>query len=120
MEWFARNAVNLFLQDMHVDVRIAVIIGTCRASPRSGDTKFFRCLSPGCPCFCHFHCIPFDVPKSIKHKYHYHPLTFTESYAEDGRDEHYCNACEEERDPRAAEYRCEECDFTAHTAWAIS
>ncbi|OWM74019.1 uncharacterized protein LOC116213083 [Punica granatum] len=92
----------------------------CPICGKSGDTKYFRCLSPGCFNYCHFHCIPFDVPKTIKHEYHYHPLTFTESYAEEGRAEHYCDACEEERDPMAPVYRCEECDFTAHTACAIS
>ncbi|OWM86022.1 uncharacterized protein LOC116210166 [Punica granatum] len=92
----------------------------CPICSKSGDTKFFKCMSPGCSSFCHFHCIPFDVPKSIKHEYHYHPLSFTESYAEDGGVVHYCDACEEERDPEAPVYCCEECDFSAHTACAIS
>ncbi|PKI69620.1 uncharacterized protein LOC116210163 [Punica granatum] len=95
-------------------------IRDCPVCGKRIDNKFFKCLSPGCLNFCHFQCIPFDVPKSIKHLYHYHPLSFTEPYAEDGRDEHYCDACEEERDPKVPVYRCEDCNFTAHTSCAIS
>ncbi|KAE8714643.1 hypothetical protein F3Y22_tig00110195pilonHSYRG00308 [Hibiscus syriacus] len=56
------------------------------------------------------------LPRSLKSKYHIHPLTRKDGFKEDDSGEYYCDICEEERDVTDHVYHCTECRglFVAH------
>ncbi|OMO96101.1 Zinc finger, PHD-type, partial [Corchorus olitorius] len=70
----------------------------------------YRCVQ----CDVNFHLRCMSIPSSAKHRYHMHPLGFKGVFKEDDSGEYYCDACEEERDPKHPIYYCEECKFIAH------
>ena len=73
-------------------------------------SKFHVCLD--CDFKLHMLCGP--LPATIKYECHIHCLTLVDWLLEDDYDEHYCDVCETERDPRIRFYYCEECKYFAH------
>ncbi|OMO68957.1 Zinc finger, PHD-type [Corchorus olitorius] len=53
------------------------------------------------------------LPETIRHKGDKHPLKLTYHDGDDPS-QHYCDICEEERDPAYWFYSCTDCSFTAH------
>ncbi|KAA8521007.1 hypothetical protein F0562_011705 [Nyssa sinensis] len=86
---------------------------------------FFRCAQ--CDLSLHLHCYP-NLPPTIKHICHLHPLTFTNSPIKDYSDEEeddddlvfYCDACEENRNLFEPTYYCAECHYVSHVGCVIS
>ncbi|PKI65974.1 uncharacterized protein LOC116199795 isoform X2 [Punica granatum] len=94
--------------------------GTCLTCGEHSNTMMFKCMSPRCTeCF-HVQCVPFPLPESIKHPNHWHPLTYTESFVDPNIIGCYCDACEEERDPKIPVYLCEDCNFTSDVTCALT
>ncbi|KAK8623792.1 hypothetical protein V6N13_065155 [Hibiscus sabdariffa] len=62
------------------------------------------------------------LPRSLKSKYHMHPITLVFGLKEQDSGEYYCDICEEERDPRGHVYHCMECrgQFVAHVGCALN
>ena len=84
---------------------------------KTRDSLIFRC--PQCDFNLHVQCGP--LPYTIKHKCHVDSLTLTDSPVEDDSDdEFYCDACEEERNPRFPFYYCAGCQFVAEVSCVIS
>lgn len=94
--------------------------GTCRNCSEHSNTVMFKRMSPGCTEGFHVQCVPFPLPESINHPYHWHPLTFTESFIDSNILGCYCDACKEERDPKIPVNRCQECNFTSDLTCALS
>ncbi|KAK8585739.1 hypothetical protein V6N13_050711 [Hibiscus sabdariffa] len=62
------------------------------------------------------------LPRSLKSKYHMHPITLEFGLKEEDSREYYCDICEDERDPRGHVYHCMECrgQFVAHVGCALN
>ena len=89
----------------------------CNACGNTCDSLILRC--PQCDFNLHVQCGP--LPNTIKHKCHVDSLTLTDSPVEDDSDdEFYCDACEEERNPRFPIYYCAGCLFVAEVSCVIS
>ncbi|PKI69619.1 hypothetical protein CRG98_009974 [Punica granatum] len=86
------------------------------------NSPIFVCAIPECVHALHLHCAPITLPETVRHEFHnYHDLVYTKSVAEGGHwDGHYCDACEEKRDPKFPVYYCMECNFACHVFCAIS
>ncbi|GKV51034.1 hypothetical protein SLEP1_g57711 [Rubroshorea leprosula] len=87
----------------------------CDACNTSCIGSFYR--SVRCDLNLHFECIP--LPESIfKCKFHKHkPLVFKDEYVDEEYIEgHYCDFCEELRNPKESVYYCDECKSAAHIA----
>ncbi|XP_038716388.1 uncharacterized protein LOC120009764 [Tripterygium wilfordii] len=80
------------------------------------DGSFYRCLE--CNYSIHLECLP--IPTTVKHKYHSHPLTLIDSFVEDDSGDYYCDACENERNPRHHVYYCEKCTYVIHIECLLS
>ncbi|XVF51801.1 hypothetical protein PTKIN_Ptkin04bG0213400 [Pterospermum kingtungense] len=88
---------------------------------------FFRCVA--CDFNIHLYCHP-SAPKTIKHKYHIHPLTLATSpfefefisseHSHYSNDDFYCDVCEEKRFKFESVYYCEECRFIAEVRCVLS
>jgi hypothetical protein len=89
----------------------------CNACDNHCDSSLLRC--PLCNFNLHLRCSP--LPPTINHNCHIDSLILKESPAEDELDEEfYCNACEDEREPRYPIYYCAECPFVAEVSCVIS
>ncbi|GLU22629.1 hypothetical protein SLE2022_386910 [Rubroshorea leprosula] len=87
----------------------------CDACNTSCIGSFYR--SVRCDLNLHLECIP--LPESIfKCKFHKHkPLVFKDEYVDEEYIEgHYCDFCEELRNPKESVYFCGECKSAAHIA----
>lgn len=89
------------------------------------EYPFLHCH--GCHFYIHAHCLSrkSDLPRTVKHKCHLHPLSLTYSPIrdfpeEDGNAELYCDACEERRHLFHPTYYCQECHFVSHVHCVIS
>ncbi|KAA8521021.1 hypothetical protein F0562_011691 [Nyssa sinensis] len=97
----------------------------CNSCKKHSNTPFFSCVE--CNFNLHLHCYP-KLPPTIKHKSHFHPLTFTKSPIkgdpdqdhEDDHKEFYCSVCEEKRDLSDPSYYCPECHYIAHVHCVFS
>jgi len=88
----------------------------CNACDDHCDSALLRC--PQCNFNLHLRCSP--LPHTIKHNCHIGCLNLKDSPAEDELDEEfYCNACEEEREPRYPIYCCAVCPFVAEVKCVI-
>ncbi|GKV36916.1 hypothetical protein SLEP1_g45000 [Rubroshorea leprosula] len=88
----------------------------CHVCDNSCVGSFYRCVE--CDENYHFECIP--LPDSIlKCKFHKHkPLVFKDVYAEEEYSEdHFCDACEDLRNPIYSLYFCDECLFAVDIAY---
>ncbi|KAG2692229.1 hypothetical protein I3760_08G042500 [Carya illinoinensis] len=89
----------------------------CNACDKPCGSWVLRCHR--CDFNLHLGCGP--LPYAIKHNCHLDSLTLTESpVRDDSDDEFYCDACEEERDPRSPVYYCASCLFVADVLCVIS
>ena len=84
------------------------------------ESLLFRCMEMGCSFDVHFLCGP--LPAQVEFEYHIHPLILVEAstIGEEYSDEHYCDACEEERDPEFRVYYCRDCKYVAHIHCLLS
>ncbi|KAF5940800.1 hypothetical protein HYC85_021967 [Camellia sinensis] len=87
-------------------------------------TPFLRCVEYNCYFEVHISCIP-KLPLTLKHKYHRHALTLTNSPIKDHPDEDedaefYCDTCEERRALADRSYYCAECHYVAHVGCVMS
>ncbi|KAL8242870.1 hypothetical protein R6Q59_013172 [Mikania micrantha] len=66
---------------------------------------------------CAFHIHPecgLLFPKTIRHKYDKHPMTLTYGPVENHGGDYFCEVCEEELNPNAFFYHCQECYQSIH------
>ncbi|KAD2394146.1 hypothetical protein E3N88_41123 [Mikania micrantha] len=66
---------------------------------------------------CAFHIHPecgLLFPKTIRHKYDKHPMTLTYGPVENHGGDYFCEVCEEEFNPNAFFYHCQECQQSIH------
>ncbi|KAG8471406.1 hypothetical protein CXB51_036641 [Gossypium anomalum] len=70
---------------------------------------------------CNFHLCGWCVlpPTTVKYKCDHHILTLTYDKINDYAKYHYCDICEEERDPKHWFYHCETCNTCAHVDCAF-
>ncbi|XP_062078978.1 uncharacterized protein LOC133783381 [Humulus lupulus] len=84
---------------------------SCSKEFSNTSSYTFYCLE--CNFKSHLLCGP--LPFRIKYKYHIHPLNLSDFFIdEESPEEHYCDICEMERDPRIRVYCCVPCKFAAH------
>ncbi|KAL8242873.1 hypothetical protein R6Q59_013175 [Mikania micrantha] len=70
---------------------------------------------------CAFHIHPecgLLFPKTIRHKYDKHPMTLTYGPVENHGGDYFCEVCEEELNPNAFFYHCQECHQSIHLGCA--
>ncbi|CAL5420078.1 unnamed protein product [Camellia sinensis] len=96
----------------------------CHACFKIQCTPFLRCVEYNCYFEVHISCIP-KLPRTLKHKYHRHALTLTNSPIKDHPDEDedeefYCDTCEERRALADRSYYCAECHYVAHVGCVMS
>ncbi|KAL4353775.1 hypothetical protein GQ457_06G024610 [Hibiscus cannabinus] len=72
--------------------------------------KIYRCKD--CAFALHLRCV--TLPRTAWHKCDQHTLTLAYQDADDYSLRHYCDICEEERDPQQWFYHCETCDKAMH------
>ncbi|XVF83590.1 hypothetical protein PTKIN_Ptkin16aG0501400 [Pterospermum kingtungense] len=83
----------------------------CNACGGSTDgISIYRCK--GCDFNVHFSCT--FLPQKARHKCDEHLLTLTYHEDSDYSKYHYCDICEEKRNPNIWFYYCEICDTSAH------
>ncbi|XVF42264.1 hypothetical protein PTKIN_Ptkin01aG0346800 [Pterospermum kingtungense] len=82
----------------------------CNVCHMTCDADLYRCVQ--CDFNLHLQCFP--ISSSAKHKYHRHQLIFRDSIKEDDSGEYYCDACENERNPKHPVYWCEKCTYIVH------
>ncbi|KAL8223522.1 hypothetical protein R6Q57_018997 [Mikania cordata] len=66
---------------------------------------------------CAFHIHPacgLLFPKTIRHKYDKHPMSLTYGPVENHGGDYFCEVCEEELNPNAFFYHCQECHQSIH------
>ncbi|KAM0064921.1 putative chromatin regulator PHD family [Helianthus debilis subsp. tardiflorus] len=70
---------------------------------------------------CNFHlhlgCALF-LPETIRHRYDKHPMTLSYRPIENHGGDYFCEVCEEELNPNASFYHCQECVQSMHLACA--
>ncbi|XP_039047047.1 uncharacterized protein LOC120187385 [Hibiscus syriacus] len=74
------------------------------------DYGVYRCKD--CTFGLHERCL--TLPRTVRHKCDQHSLTLAYQDPDDYPLRHYCDICEERRDPRKWYYRCESCDNALH------
>ncbi|XP_047307877.1 uncharacterized protein LOC124911438 [Impatiens glandulifera] len=93
---------------------------TCVACGFPGNTSWFECK--GETIKLHVQCA--NLPNTAKHPTHRHQLILSANFIEDELDgeEFYCDACEEQRDPKDWIYHCSKdcCSFATHISCANS
>ncbi|PIN16815.1 hypothetical protein CDL12_10546 [Handroanthus impetiginosus] len=86
----------------------------CAKSMKAQDTAYF-CNNNVCKDLDFVMCIGCaTLPPSIKHRWDKHPLLLTHDAYIDHPSEFYCEACEEEIEPKRWMYHCRECDQSFH------
>ncbi|KAI3711824.1 hypothetical protein L1987_70372 [Smallanthus sonchifolius] len=84
----------------------------------SGFTKEETSLScKSCNFHLHRGCALF-LPETVRHRYDKHPLSLTYSPVENHEGDYFCEVCEEELNPNACFYHCQECVQSMQTTCA--
>ncbi|KAL4377782.1 hypothetical protein GQ457_02G040400 [Hibiscus cannabinus] len=90
--------------------------GKCNACGKDLSYQYpFRCKD--CTFALHMRCV--TLPRTARHKCDEHSLTLAFQDPNDYPLHHYCDICEEERDPQQWFYRCETCDNAMHRKCVI-
>ncbi|CAH1432242.1 unnamed protein product [Lactuca virosa] len=81
-----------------------------------GSRLSFRCNT--CNSFMHPECALL-LPEIIRHKYDKkHPMHLSYLPIENHKSEYFCEICEEDLDPHASFYHCQDCALSVHSACA--
>lgn len=118
-----RHLLSFFERVDQVEIDCNTHSTYCKESFVSDDLEGTRSYWLGCiKCGFALHLLCGPLPCTLKVTYHIHPLHLFDSIIdeEEPYDEHYCDACESKRDPRACVYYCEECNYVAHVRCVMS
>ncbi|KAJ0793582.1 hypothetical protein HanOQP8_Chr01g0031001 [Helianthus annuus] len=111
------------VRGVHSRHKCIMCLGYFSDYPYSSDYPYFHTLHKlifncsTCEVYIHPECALL-LPGTIRHPYDKHPMNLSYLLIENHKSEYFCEVCENELNPHACFYHCDECSQSLHSACA--